>query len=214
MKRVVVPFVTMKARFVFLIVLFMIVSVSASAQFYEKMFFVGWNVNTPLVNKDFASKSSSHGARIGYRQLIREQIAVGVDVTWATYDGYTPRQTYYNPSGAMTTDFVNYANNYGALLTGDYYFFKEKKVMPYVGLGAGVAYNHYMVYYNVYSGGDKAFGFMARPQAGVWIKAGERRNWGINAGVHYDFSTAKSKDFGYKNFMNVGFELGIVFLQW
>jgi hypothetical protein len=55
---------------------------------------------------------------------------------------------------------------------------------------------------------------MARPHAGVWIKAGEQKNWGINAGVHYDFSTAKSKDIGYKNFMNLGFEIGLVFLQW
>jgi hypothetical protein len=199
---------------VIVLLLFVIVSSSASAQFYDKMFFVGWNVNSPLVNKDFVGKSSTHGARIGYRELIREQFAFGIDLTWSTYDDYTPRQTYYNPKGAITTDFVNYANNYCALLTGDYYFFKEKTVMPYVGLGAGVAYNSYKVYYNVYSGGDNVFGFMARPQAGVWIKAGERRNWGINAGVHYDFSTAKSKDFGYNNFMNVGFELGIVFLQW
>ena len=192
----------------------MIVSGAVSAQFYDKMFFVGWNVNTPLVNKEFVSKGSTHGARLGYRAMIREQIALGIDITWATYDGYTPRQTYYSANGALTTDFVNYANNYGAMLTGDYYFFKEKKVMPYVGLGAGLAYNGYKAYYNVYSSGDNVFGFMTRPQAGVWIKAGERRNWGINAGVHYDFSTAKSKDFGYKNFMNFGFELGVVFLQW
>lgn len=196
------------------LLLLVIISGTASAQLYEKMFFVGWNGNTPLVNKDFAGKTSSHGARIGFRQLIREQIAVGLDVTWATYDGYTPRQTYYSSTGALTTDYVNYANNYGALVTGDYYFFKEKKVMPYVGLGAGVAYNSYKQYFNIYSNGKSGVGFMTRPQAGIWIKAGERRNWGINAGIHYDFSTARAKDFGYNNFMNVGFELGIVFLQW
>jgi hypothetical protein len=201
-------------RRVVVLLLFLIAYGSASAQYYDKMFFVGWNVNSPLVNKDFASRTSTHGARLGYREMIREQIAIGVDLTWATYDGYTPRQTYYNPTGAVTTDFVNYANNYGAMLTGDYYFFKEKKVMPYVGLGAGVAYNSYKLYYNVYSGGHNVFGFMTRPQAGVWIKAGERRNWGINAGVHYDFSTARSKEVGYNNFMNLGFEIGVVFLQW
>ncbi|HEX8060070.1 MAG TPA: hypothetical protein VF473_04005 [Cyclobacteriaceae bacterium] len=196
------------------ILLFVIVSGAASAQYYEQMIFVGWNVNTPLVNKEFASKTSSRGARIGYRKLIREQVAIGFDLIYATYDGYTPRQTYYSTNNAITTDYVNYANNYGALFTGDYYFFKEKSVMPYVGLGAGLAYNSYKKYFNVYASGDNSFGFMARPQAGVWIKAGERKNWGINAGVHYDFSTARSKDFGYKSFMNLGFELGLVFLQW
>jgi len=197
-----------------LLLLFVIVSGSASAQFYDKMFFVGWNVNSPLVNKDFVGKSSTRGARLGYRELVSEKIAVGVDVTWATFDDYTPRQTYYSPSGAITTDYTNYSNNYGALLTGDYYFFTEKKVMPYVGLGAGLAYNTYKVYYNVYASGDNVFGFLARPQAGVWVKFNERKNWAFNAGVHFDFSTARSKDFGYRNFMNAGFELGLVFLDW
>jgi opacity protein-like surface antigen len=202
----------MKKAIIFL--LFMIVSGSASAQFYDKMFFVGWNVNTPLVNKEFVGKSSTSGARLGYREMIREKFAIGVDLTWATFEDYVPRQTYYTSGSALTTDFNNYANNYGALLTGDYYFFTEKKVMPYVGLGAGVAYNSYKKYYNVYTDGDNSVGFMARPTAGVWLKFSERKNWAINAGVHFDFSTAKSKDLGYKNFMNAGFELGLMFLDW
>jgi hypothetical protein len=196
------------------VIFFLIACGSASAQFYDKMFFVGWNVNTPLVNKEFAGKSSTRGARLGYRELISEKFAFGVDLTWATYDDYVPRQTYYTQNSAMTTDFVHYANNYGVMLAGDYYFFTERKLMPYVGLGAGLAYNSYNSYYNVYQTRDNAFGFLARPQAGVWIKFSERRNWAINAGVHLDFSTAKSKDFGYNNFMNAGFELGLVFLDW
>lgn len=187
---------------------------SASAQFYDKMFFVGWNFNTPLVNKDFVGKNSSRGARAGYRELIRENVAIGVDITWATFDDYIPRQTYYSQNGAITTDFNNYANNYGAMLAADYYFFVEKKAMPYVGLGAGVAYNSYKQYYNVYTSGDNSVGFLARPTAGVWLKFNERKNWAFNAAVHLDYSTAKSKDLGYNNFVNLGFELGLVFLDW
>jgi len=197
-----------------ILLLFVIMASSASAQFYDKMFFIGWNVNSPLVNKEFAGRSSTRGARAGYRELISEKIAIGLDITWATYDDYIPRQTYVSPGGAITTDYTNYSNNYGALLTGDYYFFTEKKVMPYVGLGAGLAYNNYKAYYNVYQSGDNAFGFLARPQAGVWLKFNERKNWAFNAAVHFDFSTAKSKDFGYNNFMNAGFEFGLVFLDW
>lgn len=205
----------MKRGAIFLLLAFFLMAAgSASAQFYDKMFFVGWNVNTPLTNKEFAGRPSTRGARLGYRERIAEKFALGVDITWATYDDYVPRQTYNSPNSSITTDFTNYANNYGALLTGDYYFFAEKRVMPYVGLGAGVAYNSYKAYYNVYATGDNSFGFMARPQAGVWVKFNERKNWAFNAGVHMDFSTAKSKDMGYKNFANVGFELGLVFLDW
>jgi opacity protein-like surface antigen len=201
-------------RAVITILLFVIASGSASAQFYDKMFFVGWNFNTPFTNKDFIGKPSSKGVRVGYREMIKEQIAVGIDLTWATYDDYEPRQTYYNTNSAITTDFTNYANNYGALLTADYYFRVEKKVMPYAGLGAGLAYNNYKVYYNVYSAGDNSFGFLMRPQAGLWLKFNERKNWALNAGVHMDFSTAKSDEVGYKNFLNAGFQIGLVFLDW
>ena len=199
---------------IFLLILLLTASESAWAQYYDKMFFVGWNFNQPLVNKDFISQSSSRGARIGYRELIREQIAIGVDLTWATYDDYEPRRTYNYQNTTITTDYTNYANNYGAILTADYYFFKEKTVMPYAGFGAGLGYNSYKVYYNVYSGGNNAFGLVLRPQAGVWLKFNERKNWALNAGVHLDYSTAKSKDLGYKNFMNTGFEIGLVFLDW
>lgn len=197
-----------------LFIVFMIASGTVSAQYFEKMVFIGWNANTPLVNKDFAGKSSSRGARLGYRQLIQEKVALGVDVVWATYEDYVPRRTYVSNGSALTTDFTNFANTYGVMLTGDYYFFEEKKVMPYVGLGAGVGYNSYNRYYNVYAANDSKFGFMARPTAGAWIKFSERKNWGLNAAVHYDFSTAKSERYGYNNFMNVGFELGLVFLSW
>lgn len=197
-----------------IILLLVIASGSASAQFYDKMFFVGWNFNYPMANKDFIEKASSRGARVGYRELIREQLAIGIDITWATFDDYEPRQTYYNPNSTITTDFTNYANNYGALLTADYYFFKEKTIMPYAGLGAGLAYNSYKVYYNVYSAGNNSFGLLLRPQAGVWLKFNDRKNWAFNAGVHFDYSTAKSSDLGYKNFLNAGFEIGVVFLDW
>jgi hypothetical protein len=83
-----------------------------------------------------------------------------------------------------------------------------------VGFGAGLGYNSYKVYYNVYSAGDNKFGFLMRPTAGCWIKFNETKNWGLNAGVHLDFSTARSSDVGYKNFTNAGFEIGLVFLDW
>lgn len=196
------------------VVFFLLIASTASAQFYDKMFFVGWNFNTPLVNKDFVGQPSSRGARLGYRELIREKIAIGVDLTWSTYDDYIPRQTYDNGNSTITTDFTHYANNYAALLTGDYYFRVEKNIMPYVGFGAGLGYHSYKVYYNVYTDGDNAFGLLLRPQAGVWAKFDERKNWAFNIGAHFDFSTARSKDLGYKNFMNAGFQIGLVFLDW
>lgn len=198
-----------------LIIVFLLFAGSASAQYFDKLFFVNWQFNTPLSNKDFAGRSSSKGARLGYRELIMdEKLAVGIDITWATYDDYVPRQTYVNGTSSLTTDFTNYANNYGALITADYYFRQEKKLMPYVGLGAGLAYNNYKRYYNVYSDGDNAFGLLLRPQAGAWFKFSEQKAWALNAAVYLDYSTAKSSFAGYGNFTNVGIAIGLVHLDW
>jgi hypothetical protein len=199
---------------VLLIFVFCVIASQASAQYYDKMFFISWNANQPLSNSDFAGKFSSRGARVGYRELLNEKFTFGVDLTWSTYDDYIDRQTYQMPGGAITTDYVNYANVYGATLAGEYYFLTEQRIMPYVGFGAGIGYHNYKAYYNVFSSGDNAFGLLLRPQAGCWFKFSERKSWAVNTAVHFDFSTARSADFGYNNFASAGFQIGLVYLDW
>jgi hypothetical protein len=42
----------------------------------------------------------------------------------------------------------------------------------------------------------------------------ENSPWRIKAAAHYDFATNTSSDFGYKNFMTMGFQVGIVKMAW
>jgi hypothetical protein len=79
-------------------------------------------------------------------------------------------------------------------------------------LGAGR--NNYKVSYNIYTDEESTWGFLARPEAGILVRIGTRRRLGLMAAAHYDFSTAKSDSYGYNNFMNAGFQLGIMFMQW
>ena len=82
-----------------------------------------------------------------------------------------------------------------------------------MGLGLGANRNEYNVYYNIFRH-DRVFGFLARPEAGIIVRIGERRRTGIMAAVHYDYSTNKSDVLDYDNFSSVGVQLGIVLLQW
>lgn len=191
-----------------------LISGAASAQFFDKQFVVGWTVNTPVANQEFLGKTSFRGFRFGYREMINEKVAVGIDLTTATYDDYIPRQTYTTSGGAFTTDFTNWANNYGATVSGEYYFRAEKRLMPYVGFGAGLAYNNYKIFYNIFSEADNVFGLLLRPRAGAWIKIRENRSWAVHVAVHMEYSTTKSEQMGYKYFLNPGFELGLVYLDW
>jgi hypothetical protein len=90
----------------------------------------------------------------------------------------------------------------------------EKIVTPYAGFGFGLAYDKFAYYYNVYGNAKGTWGLQIRPEAGLLISFKENSSWRIKAGVHYDYASNKSSDFGYKSFLNYGFQIGIVKMAW
>ncbi len=203
----------MKTRYILLLLL---CPLFAAAQ--ENYFYINWNGNVPLSSKEYIDNTSGRGLKIGYRAFFgrNRRFSAGADLNWGQYDQYKPKETFQNESGAITTDYFNYIYSYGLTASSQYYFplGEKERFFPYVGLGLGVNRNEYTVYYNIYTDTDDAFGFLARPEAGILVRIGERRRMGIMAAVHYDFSTNKSDTFDYDNFSTVGFQLGIMMLQW
>lgn len=204
----------MKTKYILLLVL--LFPLFAEAQ--ENYFYISWNGNIPLSSTEYIDNISGRGAKIGYRGYFGRyrRFSAGVDINWAQYDQYKPKETFYNETGAITTDYFNYIYSYGLTASSQYYFplGDKETFFPYVGLGLGVNRNEYTVYYNIYTDTDKKFGFLARPEAGIMVRIGERKKMGALASVHYDYSTNTSKDLDYKNFSTLGFQLGIFFLQW
>lgn len=188
------------------------------AEAQRNYFYINWDGNIPLSSTEYIDNISGRGAKLGYRMFFgRDQrFSAGLDFNWAQYDQYKPKETFVNETGAITTDYYNYIYQYGLTVSSQYYFplGEEERFFPYVGLGLGANRNEYTVYYNIYTDTDKVFGFLARPEAGILVTLGERRKMGVMAAVHYDFSTNSSEDFDYSNFSSVGFQLGIVMLQW
>jgi hypothetical protein len=205
----------MKTRSI-LLVFFLFTAFLAEAQ--ENYFYVNWNGNIPLSSTEYIDNFSSRGARVGYRKFIGmgKRFSAGLDFNWGQYDQYKPKETFVNETGAITTDYYNYIYQYGLTVSGQYYFplGDNDRFFPYVGLGLGANRNEYTVYYNIYTDTDEVFGFLARPEAGIFVGVGERRKVGFMAVVHYDFSTNSTERFDYSNFSSLGFQLGIVMLQW
>lgn len=205
----------MKTKYI-LILVFLCTVVIAEAQ--ENYFYINWNGNVPLSSKEYIDNTSARGAKIGYRMFFGRdrRFSAGVDFNWAQYDEYKPKETFENETGAITTDYFNYIYQYGLTVSSQYYFplGEKEQFFPYVGLGLGANRNEYTVYYNIYTDVDKAYGFLTRPEAGILVRIGSRRKIGAMAAVHYDFSTNKSDAFDYSNFSTVGFQLGIMILQW
>ena len=181
-------------------------------------FYFAWDVNQPLSNTNWIEDTSTRGARVGFRKFIGDQrrISVGLDVNWNYFQTYKPTETFYTDNGAVTTDYFNDIAQVAAAISGQYYFpISDKQVFyPYVGLGLGANRNRYTVSYNIYQDEESAYGFLARPEAGILVRIGERRRFGLTAALHYDFSTNRSETYGYNNFMAAGFNIGLVALQW
>jgi hypothetical protein len=199
----------------FFIGLILVISTVGQAQdlgfLYDRSISFSWDVNLPLTNTGFINDVSIKGFRIGYRERITDRFYMGIDVNYAGYSDYAPRQTHYYDGGALTTDYYKYATVYGAMMTSEYLFRVERKVMPFLALGLGASHQSYSVYYNLYSQNDSGWGFLVRPEAGAIVKFGSRGVWGLISSVHFDYSSNKSDAFAYKNFTNLGFRTGLIF---
>jgi hypothetical protein len=184
---------------------------------FDHFFFLSWDNNTPLSNKDFISQASNLGAKLGYRKRINEddKLWAGADFGWAVYRQYIPTQTYTSGTQSVTTDLYNYAYNYSLTLNVDYFFLPmEKLFVPYAGVGIGAAYDKFAQYFNIYGTDATSWGFLVRPEAGILIGFKENSSWRLKAAYHYDYASNTSTDFAYKNFTNVGFQVGIVKMAW
>ena len=181
-------------------------------------FYFNWDVNVPLVNTTWISSTSTRGAKVGFRKFIgpESRFSAGVDVNWAYYQDYKPTETFLQPTGAITTDYFNDIFQLGIAASGQYYFpvGNREHFFPYAGIGLGASGNKYTVSYNIYADEESSWGFLARPEAGILVRIGTRRRLGLMAAAHYDFSTSKSVSYGYDNFMNAGFQLGIMMMSW
>lgn len=200
----------------FIKTIFFLIAVTASGNlFAQKYFYATLDISAPLSNKDWVSKGGAQALRIGYRSFINEKFSVGIDLGTVSYHEDKPYQTIENPNGAISTDFFNYIYSYSGVVSGQYNFETgdADRFLPYVGLGLGANRNEYVQYYNTYTDVDKAWGFLARPEAGILVKFGSRRSKALMAAVHYDYSTNSSSKFGYNSFSNVGFQLGIAFME-
>src|SRR5688572_3220654 len=200
----------------YLFIFFLCVAGVAHAQ--DNYFYFNWDVNSPLANKDWISSTSTRGAKLGFRKFIgiESRVAVGLDVNWAYYHEYQPTETFLQPGGAITYDYYNDIFQFGIAASGQYYFplGNGEHFFPYAGIGLGASGNRYTVSFNIYQNEESTWGFLARPEAGILWRIGTRRKLGLMAAAHYDFSTNKSESHGYDNFMNAGFQLGVMLMQW
>lgn len=185
---------------------------------FDHFFFLSWDGNQPKSNTSFIANSSSLGTRLGFRKRINDQdnIWVGVDGGWSVYNQYVPYQTYaVSNTQTISTDLYNYSYNYSLTANIDYFILPMQRIFaPYVGVGVGGAYDKFATYYNISGSSSGSWGLLLRPEVGFLLGFKVNSSWRLKAAYHYDYGTNQNSDFGYKNFINTGFQIGIVKMAW
>ncbi|HTE33121.1 MAG TPA: hypothetical protein VK666_22210 [Chryseolinea sp.] len=205
----------MKTILVTILALFSICGLTNAQESYA---YFSWDINQPLSNTNWINSSSTRGAKFGFRKFIGEErrISAGLDFNWNYFREYKPTETFQSGTGATTTDYFNDIGQIALTANGQYYFplGNKEHFFPYVGVGLGANRNNYTMSYNIYKDQETAWGFLARPEAGILVRVSSRRRLGLLAAVHYDYSTNKSVQYGYNGFSTIGFQVGAVLIQW
>lgn len=185
-------------------------SVSGFTQ--KNLFAIGWEINFPT-NTDYLTKTSYSGGKLDYRHFFKRNISAGLSLNWATYEQYTSRQTFQKPDGnsAVTSDFVAQIYQLPITATVHYYFKESKRLKPFAGIALGGQYLQQSLYYNVYLTEDDNWGFVARPEVGVFIKPNEYKEWGFLVAANYSYSTNKTDIINSNSFKNFGITIGVGF---
>jgi opacity protein-like surface antigen len=195
----------------FLFGFFLTVSLVSSAQLYESALHVGWNVTVPLSDKEFTSKTSPAGVRIGYTKFLNDRFGFGVEGSFTTLDDYTPLRTYEFPGGAISAEVYNYLYQFTVMANLQYYFIQGDRFIPYASLGMGMAFSEYHIYYNAFEDQDSQNGFAIRPELGTLFRMKEYARWGFKGSISYEYAANKSEHLEVDNFSGLNFQIGVVF---
>jgi hypothetical protein len=184
------------------------VALPGYAQYADGAFSVSLNVLKPLYT-DFVDQTGN-GFRIQYTRFKNASWGWGLDVSYTTPTGYVPRQTYYYPGGAITTDVYNYMYYLTASASVQYFYKPSWRFTPYALLAAGAAYTEYTLFYNVYRESEDKVSPVLRPEAGLLFRFREYGSLGLKTAVAFEYAWNRNKQYEVDNFYGAIFQIGIV----
>jgi len=170
-----------------------------------------WEVAFPADNK-YLTEPSLSGWKLEYRRMIKQNLSLGVAVSWNAFDETLPTKTYSSPGGsrAVTTDMIRQVYTVPITLITHYYFNTSMKLLqPFLGIGLGGQYAENNTYFNIYQLTENNWGFVARPELGAAIHFGQNSPIKGLISAGYNWSTNKNEGFDIDNWSHVTLNVGI-----
>ena len=136
---------------------------------------------------EFINSPSWRGANLDFRQMVQEDIGVGLSVGWNVFYKEQPFDTYTAGTASLSGKQYRYSNNIPMMGAVDYYLSQGQRINPFVGLGTGVMYTRRNTDMNLYTIEQEAWNFLLQPQVGIEIDNNISSSFTVIAKYFYGF---------------------------
>lgn len=197
-------------KFKLLVVLFITMAVSLSAQRY--MTILSYNTALPMGKTgDFVSEYSWRGFAIEGRRFVQKNLSIGINFGWNIFDEKNG-ETIELDNGAVSGTQIRYLNVFPIMVNAHYYFGDKRSFRGFLGVNVGTYAINQRFDIGIWTINNDNWHFGVAPEIGILIPAGRQMavtlsvkyNYALSAGAALDGSD--SNDHSY-----LGINLGLAF---
>lgn len=173
---------------------------------------LSYNLSMPTTNfHNFISDMSYRGWEGNLLFGLNNRWALGLGVGFQDYYQKSPRAVYKGADGSDISAVVtNSVQTTPVMFMAQYNFLPGKIIQPYINVGVGGNIITYRQYLGEFGGGSQSnFGFVARPEVGLFVPFRKEGNAGITINANYNYMPYNY--YGIKDLNNWGGGIGIKF---
>jgi len=148
----------------------------------------------------FINNPSFRGFNFGYRNMVDNNRAVGLDIGWQTFFEQKDLATYTDGTASLTGVQYRYTNCFTASLQVDQVFADGKDIRPFIGIGAGTMYARRTLDMGLYRLERDPWQFMLQPEAGVSLYLANGSALILSANYYWGFKTQELEAQSYMAF--------------
>ncbi len=156
---------------------------------------------------EFIDEPSFRGFNFGYRYLVDEEVAIGMDIGWQTFYEDRDLATYTDGTQSITGKQYRYMNMFTASAQVDKVFAPGSDLRPFVGIGAGTSYARRTVDMGQWSLEKDPWQFMLQPEAGVSLYLSNGNAVLLSANYYWSFETQQLEAQSFLS-LNIGYAFG------
>jgi hypothetical protein len=148
----------------------------------------------------YINNPSFRGFNFGYRNMVDNNRAVGLDIGWQTFFEQKDLATYTDGTASLTGVQYRYTNCFTASLQVDHVFSDGKDIRPFIGIGAGTMYARRTLDMGLYRLERDPWQFMLQPEAGVSMYLQNGSALILSANYYWGFKTQELEAQSYVAF--------------